>query len=362
MGLDEFFLASGLDPRGKIRRELSELFDRELPSLKPSLFYIVGHKAYHLYKDYNERLMRSHFLVGLFGPLVGGAHLIRVLPPRGADVYIAVDSINTGKELETVLKALPAYKLRAKKIFCFVANTDGINRLREQNLITPSQLASVHELPPDNYEKFYRESLQVYYQSIIEPMDTDHPYRSYFISEIVKGKLVEIIGHCVSESIGKKPADSDIIQAPENMFAFSFDFLDMDGEIPKRIKDMFAPVELGLESISIRVRALLNEKTNFSLVVCCQPNIDMKTLFKDRKRICDKLVPICYIKRVQFFRGKGGIAQKVRRPLTDDVLCPLCMSCNVSVVLLSELQRCLFRMQETEKYEIATEETFLPFL
>ena len=354
MSFDDLFIPknSGEDsPVTQVHNDLLKIIEK-VKSLSPGLFLVVGHKSFHLYSEFSDSLSGSNFFVGFFQPLIGGGYIIQPSLPsdyRMKKLYAAVDSINTGKELETFLRIFP----QTEKLFCYAANTHGIDILLKKKLISQDQIEAIYIRKNEEYQNFYRDTLQQYYQSIIDPMDTDHPHRTYIVTGINSDKLKDIVTECVNSILGKKKAEADE-KVPKTLTAYSYDFLDCEGRIPDFLTKILTPIDIGLEYITVRVRTASRDGVNaFSLMVCSQPNVDMKTLIESGERICLRKTKFCYIGLCRFEDARSA-------PLTHNLICPLCISSHLSNIVLDLLQNALFDLQKQEGFEIKLKKGYLP--
>lgn len=185
-------------------------------------------------------------------------------------------------------------------------------------------------------------------------MDADHPHRTYIVTGISSDKLKDIVTVCVSSILGKKDAEFDE-KVPKTLTAYSYDFLDCEGSIPSNLKNALTPIDLGLEYVSVRVRTVSRDGLNaLSLMICCQPNLDMKTLIENGERICFSKTGYCYIGLFRFEDGRSP-------PLTHNLMCPLCVSSHLSDIIINLVQNALFDLQKKERFEIKLKKCYLPF-
>lgn len=115
MSFDDIFVPKDSDegsPVAQVHNDLLKIMDK-VKALPPGILLVVGHKSSHLYSEFSDLLSGSNFFLGFFQPLIGGGYIIQPsLPPdyRMKKLYAAVDSINTGKELEAFFRIFQGQK------------------------------------------------------------------------------------------------------------------------------------------------------------------------------------------------------------------------------------------------------------
>ncbi|MCL2135815.1 MAG: hypothetical protein FWH37_09800 [Candidatus Bathyarchaeota archaeon] len=141
----------------------------------------MGRKARHLFHQSISRLIEKS----------QGIHFINVrkdgiIEPLGNTVHqkitLLTDSINKGDEIEKIVNILKNhYKCKVNKIFCYVANTQGVDNLLSKKIVTNEQIIALHRVSHSEYEQISKR-LGVYYQSRIEPMDVEHVFERHSFS------------------------------------------------------------------------------------------------------------------------------------------------------------------------------------
>lgn len=284
---------------------------------QPAFSFIVLHKAYNLLLP---GLSQQNF--GFILPIKEGGCICNIKPPDDCNIYIIVDSIDDGDEIKNVLQSLSEYRDRIKEIFSFISNEKGVKSLNENKQFGLSNITSWRTMSGEAYKNFYKDYVLAYLSSLVEPMDTDHPYITYSLSgdKISVESIREIIEECISDTLKTKVKLEEDKLSTCYIQSFSASFLDEEAQ-----KLINSPNKgANLEQITIRARVKMpkENKTRFSITVYCGFNITLNSLE------CSSEIP-CLKKKVYY--------SAINEP--EIILCSYCLSSFYSSNLLNNLER-----------------------
>jgi len=301
--------------------------------------YLVGRKSRHLFHPLiSSRLVEKspgiHFLK-VFSGIKNGAQVC-IIGELGKDVpreiSLLADSINEGKEKEEIVNILKKkYDCTVNKIFCYVANQQGIDYLLNNKVFTRDQIIALHTIPNAEYKQFSNR-LEMYYQSRIEPMDVEHVFKMHsFATKISSEELFRFFKdatktgldcdkgeYAEAEEITEKDVAHNILFVPETIKNYNFHCLDFSSCKAcckaKRSK-LFADTKA--EYVQIRLKAELKEtESTLCLVVFCPPDPDSFPIDIIKTNKCKN--NNCQVQQVVY--DESGLSQ-------DEITAMICSQC-----------------------------------
>lgn len=326
----------------KIRVEIDYLINEVINSKTKDL-YFLGRKAQHLFHPSVNRLLEKHFSIKMLNVLNGeinGKHICIVdhggsMPKK---ISLLADSINGGTEKENVISILKRNKTDVKSLFCYVANKQGLEQLIGRRIIKADQITALRILEPEEYKAFSKR-LHTYYQSRIEPMDTDHKFEPFSVARKVSPdelygafqsairKVLMCEGEfSAAEDLNDAGKDSNILFTSRGIVNFNFECYDPD-ECSRLIQTQNFTKDLKVEYIQVRLKAQLKETESIGyLMVFCPPiNVDLASVTKGK----------CRLEKNGCMLENSFDSKRFKRGDVAKLICPQCIENQISEPLLS---------------------------
>ncbi|MGE5556723.1 MAG: hypothetical protein ACM3UY_10790 [Methanocella sp.] len=334
----------------KIRVDLEPFIGKIIKSDSHEL-YLVGRKSRHLFHPLiTSRLVEQspgiHFLNVLMGIKNGSRVCIIDSPGRvPKEISLLADSIDEGEEKEVLVNILKKYDCNISKIFCYVANQQGIDYLVAKNVFTRDQIIALHTIPKAEY-RLFNNRLETYYQSRIEPMDIDHAFDIYsFATKISSEDLFLFFKTAVQEALkcGKgdfseaeklteKDVANNILFVPDEIKNFNFDCYDFSG-CNAFCKAMVPRLLTGaeVEYVQIRLKAELKDtESTICLMVFCPLNPQSFSLETIKANKCLGS-PSCPVQDVAYDNTRFTQDEIM------DIKCPQCIENRLSGAILQKV-------------------------
>lgn len=314
---------------------VKEFVEHEFGTASPKTLLVFERKATSLYQSSLVTLLqRGNTLVGIrrFENAVWTKSA--TLPKN---VSLLTDCINTGKEISNIVSFLKTHeKVTIDGIYAYVANGIAVNRLKKYDLTKNIPLHIGQELKGRTLQTLFRR-LEAYYQSHIEPLDSDHSHDVYQVSQsLTEDKLREITEKGCQDALGidrLKFENDENLFVPQNLKSMSLDIIDLNRIENLALKSNLQQImKFKFEFPQIRLKANLGEYgTQFSIMGCFPP-VDL-TLAKIKKNECFvKTKTICYN---DAFGGDLPLSKKKL------ILCSLCLENYVSRTILNKIAESL---------------------
>ncbi|MDR1993947.1 MAG: hypothetical protein LBQ98_10750 [Nitrososphaerota archaeon] len=312
--------------------------------------YIVGRKARHLFHQSISRLIEKsqgiHFINvrkdGIIEPLGDKVH---------QEIALLTDSINKGDEIEKIVNILKNhYGCKVNKIFCYVANTQGIDNLLSKKIVTNEQVIVLHKVSHSEYEQISKR-LGVYYQSRIEPMDVEHVFERHSFSIKISGEeLFQFFEDATKTGLNctngkynkavdipdKNDDENNILHAPKNIKDYSLDCVDCStNEFACTDKKNISFPNVKPEYVVIRLKSELKETgTIICLMVTCPPDPESFSIENIQTKKC-KHNKDCQIQQIIY--DKSGFNEN--NIMT--IICPHCIEKRLSEPILQRVMKAL---------------------
>lgn len=329
----------------KIRVELESLFN-EIVKRDTRELYLAGRKSRHLFHPLlSSRLMEKtsiHFLNILTGKVRGERVCVidhwKKLPK---EISLLADSINDGEEKASIISIMKKNGTKIRNIFCYAANEEGIAFLDSKGILPRENVFSLHVLSPEDYVLFNKR-LETYYQSRIEPMDTDHEFYVFSIAKAISEKnLYSLFEASVKRAldcsagefskavrVDASGEDANILFTPENIANFNFECYDYN-ICKKEVCSTLRKTKI--EYLQIRLKAeLKGTETTISLMVFCPPdNVPLDAIFKNGK--CRFRTPLCSLETVKYD------VSEFKKDEIAEMVCPQCIESQISLPILEKV-------------------------
>jgi len=331
--------------------------------------YLVGRKSRHLlHQLISSRLVEKssgiHFLNVLSGNVNGASDYIIELQvdKMPQEISLLADSINEGKEKEAITNILEKQcNCKVNKIFCYVANQQGINYLLDKKVFTEDQIIARHKFSNLEYEQ-YNKRIAVYYQSRIEPMDVDHVSKEFRFSTNIssetlfqsfkdatktvfgcdKGEYIEAVK--ITE---KDDVKHNKLHVPETTKNYNFQHLGCSScksVCNAKMNKLFADSKV--EYVQVRLKAELKKaEAVLCLMIFCSPDPTFISIdaIKANKCMCNNS---CQVKQSVYNKSE------LNQDELMTIICPKCIENKLSEPILLELMGELRRnIEENLKFE-----------
>lgn len=315
------------------RLEITKFIESIVTQTKACYLLIPPRKSSHLFHSFAPRFLECGFSLGSIQIFSIGEKEIAMAPvdiPK--EVGLLVDSIDRGKECLQIVSALNP-DIRVNKIFCFLANAEGLVNL-EKHGISRDKIVAHRTVPSDDYEATYKKLLP-FYQSRIEPMDIGLVFDSYeVLRHINEREFLQILTTSVQKAFKYKRIKfrkKKLLVAPKGTHAYSFDYPDFDA-CTKNISLLndipVSPSDIEFLSIDIRVSCRV-EGIHFRIASLCPPHITLANLTNNKTCVLKSKIKECYINRLTF---KKKYLQDIQ-----EIFCPQCIENTISRRILDLL-------------------------
>jgi hypothetical protein len=329
----------------EIKAELNYLIN-EIVNSKTKDLYFLGRKAQHLFHPSIDRLLEKHFSIKMLNVLNGeinGKHICIVDHggPMPKKISLLADSVNDGTEKANIISILKRNKTEVKNLFCYVGNRQGLDYLVKQKIIAADRITALHILETDEY-KVFSKRLHTYYQSKIEPIDTDHKFEYFsvarkispeklygaFQSTIKKTLPCESGEFSIAERLDDADKQSNLLFMPKETVNFNYECYDHN-EYSKLVGTNSKIEDLEIEYVQVRLKAELKdtESVVYLMVFCPPINVDLTTVTKGK---CKMGKNGCMLENsYDSTRFKKGDVAKL--------LCPQCIENQISTPVLNNI-------------------------
>jgi HD superfamily phosphohydrolase YqeK len=337
----------------EIRVDLESFIDKIMECNLHDL-YLVGRKSRHLFHPLiSSRLVEKssgiHFL-NVRGGIKNGTTVCLIDSPGGvpSEICLLADSIDEGKEKEEIVNILRKQcGCNVTKIFCYVANQQGINYLISKNIFTEDQIIAFHTIPNSEYRHF-NNRLEMYYQSRIEPMDVDHVFKvCSFATKISNENLFRLFknatktvlgcsidGFSEAKEIDEQNVEYNILFVPSTIKNYNFDCFDFSScrlfcraEMSKNF------TSTAVEYVQIRLKAELKEtETTLCLMVLCPPDPASFSIDTIKTSNCMNTTG-CPVQRSVYDRSE------LSQDETMMIVCPQCIEKQLSDIILESVMK-----------------------
>ena len=332
--------------------------------------YLVGRKSRHLFHPLiSSRLVEKssgiHFLK-VRGGIKNDTTVCLIDSPGDVppEIYLLADSIDEGKEKEELVTILREQcNCKVIKIFCYVANQQGIDYLVSKKVFTEDQIVAFHTIPNLEYRQF-NNRLEMYYQSRIEPMDVDHVFKMCsFATKISSEQLFRLFkdttkavlgcsinGFSEAKEIAEQNADCNILFVPNTIKNYNFDCFDFSScnfFCRTKMSKNFAIATV--EYVQIRLKVELKEtETTLCLMVLCPPDPASFSIDNVKRNQCMN-ADGCQVQQIVY--DKSELSQ-------DEIMvmvCPQCVEKQLSNAILASVMKELKCNIEKELKDCANE-------
>jgi hypothetical protein len=258
-------------------------------------------------------------------------------------ISLLADSINTGAEILSVGRAVKKKGHKICNIYCYASNAETVKKLEHHEPFSDSNIVCAHKFDPNEATPFFR-SVQAYYQSLLDPVDSDHAYNIYHgaanlnaetISKVIQFACQQIFGN---NSLSFEQ-DIEGLYLPKNVKNMTADVGNIDPAKTRfnpQLNDFLTLLDFNFPFI--RLKTLSEKKsTEFSIMASFpfEP-IDVQALWLKRKcQVCNKSK--CYANLV-----KSNLDMKSLREL----LCPMCLTNYVERSILKKISNTVMSMLE----------------
>jgi hypothetical protein len=213
----------------QISVNVGNFIERQLDTESERTILFLGRKARLLFQPYLDTLIYKGYSPAYIRKLDHSSWTTGGILKH---VSFLADCINTGEETIHACKVMAKRNRLVDKIYCYALNTKALNELNSNRLTSKIPIIVAHSLDDAEFRDFFKR-IQVYYQSLVEPLDSDHAYDIYSISSYLTQNEVErIIEAAIRTVLGKEkigfvddPCNS-ILCLPNNMENLFFNILD----------------------------------------------------------------------------------------------------------------------------------------
>jgi len=306
---------------------------KEKPQKKdePRVLIHVGNKGFHLFSQHRNMIEQS-FHTSLCRVLSAGFTELRpAIPPGEGPSVLVTDTVHRGSEMAIVLKHLLGRGFKVKRIFCYLKNAKGVQRLVKEDLIEEEKIEGLFSSTSEEEYKKESRQLQLFFRSIIEPMDPDSCYNEYNVDKILRAEeLKEIVSPILEDIYGspvmfKKSVNRGLAS---NIKEACFIIEDPSGikKIAEALfqEDFHHEIEWSNPSFKINQKMVDSDFTAMMNVeASCLPG-EVKNYKK-----CVRSTEKCLLKTYQYDRKRESELRKI--------LCPACADLQLSDQLLNRL-------------------------
>lgn len=314
-----------------IRADLDKIV-KKIITLDSDSVLILGRKSNSLFKNFINQILASKPV------LMAESFRGDVFASYSSTGYqfLIVDAIHTGDEVSKFYNMSKEKHKFSKifKVFCYIGYVDGLKRISDLGLEIDCMYVC-------NYEKEYTENmkrLQIFYQSQIEPMETDIIYDRYTINIKNKKRLMKLISDSLSQVFSNKiRLKNNKIHTPDYIKQYSYSSKNITPDSTELNKiEIFKNIQ-GINKMYISVIFKIKFEPDKILMTCKNETLfefDTHQSLKTTNKCKHKYVnnKLCPHKRVGFDKRRGNL---------KDILCATCVGNEINTSILDEFQNSL---------------------
>jgi hypothetical protein len=316
----------------QVRINVEKFVERRIDTDPNQTLLIVGRKARLLFHPHLDRLVYKGYSPAFIRRLNGASWVTGVI---SNNVSLLADCINTGAEMEYVVGKLQIKGYTVDKIYCYALNKGALDNFKTNGFINDIPIIAEHTLEAG--DRNFSKRVQVYYQSLVEPLDSDHAHDVYTVSTYLTQKEVQrIIEAAIKRTFGMN--DLGFVDNPNNVILFlpknvenlilelPIDKLDTNKTtLNPTAKDLLDQLRIDFPHFRLKIRHE-ESKTKFSIMACF-PIGPLDSVVK--KEDCD----VCGTKQCYLNLVSSDLS------LSDSVmlLCPLCMENYIERSILKQI-------------------------
>ena len=244
----------------EVNFHLNKLITNNLLTKEPGIVCRIGRKGLHLLNRYETRISERGFTLSHLRVLSEERFMgMGKLSP--GPLYIFVDSINTGKEMNKVLPFLKRRKIEVKNIFCYIYNEEAINKLEESGLIDKECVIGVFSSSSEKEYKIQTQKILTFFKSRIEPMDLDVCVDLYALSDVLVRTAQLELGEAIKQTLGlgvsvTEPSQRGLPSNISELFILKMDTsdLNLDRELPE-----FRDLQVTIDSLCVKIKTNIRQ-------------------------------------------------------------------------------------------------------
>jgi len=250
--------------------ELASFIEKQIKVESNQTLLIVGRKAGLLFQPFLSRLIDKGYSPTLIRRLNGAFWTKGIVSKH---VSLLADCINTGEEILYVVKNMLGTGHFVDKIYCYASNGNTITELKKDETFAKIPLLIEHILNSTESQDFFKR-IQVYYQSLLDPIDSDHAYDIYHIGVSLNSRYIQkVVGAACQKVLGKKNFEFQEDQGlylPKNVKSFSLDLSDIRSDCTKlsaKAQDFVDLLDFYYPFIRLKICSEI-DYTRFSIMSC----------------------------------------------------------------------------------------------
>lgn len=317
----------------KVDQNVIELINLILKE-EPTTIVQVGRKATHLIREPRNQLEAKNFLTCLivfyeFKDLTESKPGI----PTGKPVILVEDTIHHGEQLAKVILTLKEDNIEVSKVFCYLKNRSGVNRLVKSGLIKEKQVVSLFTSKSEREYQEKAKELQAYFRSHIEPTDSDICYNLYSVNtQLSPQQLISII----EPSLLKLFGTNSIEELEERGFTSNIkeiSFKTTNTQVLQKWAESVIKKKNNYEVLGLNLRFKINQRlvdSDFTMIAKIEADCSISKDINNKKCLSNE--NRCMFKHVT--HDEGVDVEKLK-----ENVCPQCLDIAMSDYLLGRLNR-----------------------
>ncbi|MGO8805644.1 MAG: hypothetical protein ACLQO7_03425 [Candidatus Bathyarchaeia archaeon] len=314
----------------EIKANVSAFIEKEIKAKSNETLLLLGRKSSLLFQTVYQRASEKGYSVAILRRLNDANWTKGVVTEN---VSLLADCINTGDEVRYAVKDTLKKGRKINGIYCYACNSETLEKLKADQTFKDIPINVAFVLESNNSQDFFRK-VQVYYQSLLHPIDSDHAYDIYQPGSTLGPKVIQKIVQLACREILGAPElyfdDDPTLFLPKNMSSMSLDISSFDSNkstLSSKMKDFMDLLDFDYPFIKLKTQAEKG-RTRFSIMSCFPlASLDITTL-KNKK---DCIV----VGKAQCF--SEIVTCNLSRETKDTVLCPLCVANYVERSLLNQI-------------------------
>jgi hypothetical protein len=331
------------------------LFVEKIIKDGPAIAILEGRKATFMVHHMETRLKEENFAIqSLYYYRLDNSfsHFTRLCTENPS--IIITDSIHLGRKMSRTLSYLKEKGVQIRGVYSYLSTKAGLKKVLETKIVTSKQLYS-HLFAEDELE--YRKksgAIHTYFNSRIEPMETETPFLLYRINPAPSRKKMRILLRESLETI----VESKVIKVsasnsrlPRNIWKLGFninrsDMLEFIHRLPSKY---LKPFTLNYAYVHFKIRQR-NNSLDFTVI----PEIDLAL---DNVRDDEHINCLFNTTETQFdFCFLFGHNKNENRVLS----CAACLGNIVSLALMSSIEISVSRIFDREHIKYRLEREYIP--
>ena len=305
-----------------------ELFVKRIPEDGQAVTFLEGRKASFLVQHMKPRLEEWGFAVQMLRyNRIDGSFFHGPLDTTNPTIVIT-DSIHSGEKMVRSLDYLRNAKVRIRNVYSYLSTEKGVKRVLGSGLIQNDNIYSHHCAHNEEEYRKFSGKLSTYFNSRIEPMETETPYDLYTVNgSPPKKSMIALFRRGLNQATGSKVImmSAHNKRLPRSVWKVGFNIRkdavgNLFGRIPRK----------SMQDFNLRY---------------------MHVHFKVRRR--NKSLDFTMIPEVDLVSAAVRVDNRIRCPITEGDLCPIlgidgrdervlvCASClgNIlSIALMTEFE------------------------